>query len=156
MKTRAELLQELVQKYQLAGHKLPASPRDIARWAIDNKLLAPRPEAILNQCADEIARAMAIEYFTDTQGRRVRAKHAVVYYEGPKQHALWDDLRTAVPKHMEVAFQQRRHHILGECKQLKNDVDSYNENRKPPTPIQMIFNFSLDLEEIELAKKRAA
>jgi hypothetical protein len=29
---------------------------------------------------------------------------------------------------MEIAFQQRRQQILGDCRQLKTDVDSYNDN----------------------------
>jgi hypothetical protein len=52
---------------------------------------------------------------------------------------------------MEVAFQQRRNQIVADCLQLKNDVDSYNENRKPVSPMQMIFDFTDDLAELELA-----
>lgn len=33
----------------------------------------------------------------------------------------------------------------------KADVDSYNENRCPDNPIQMIFDFTLDLAELEAA-----
>jgi len=156
MRSRTDFLQEIVSKYLEAGHTLPASPKDIARWAIDNKHWAPQPEAMVNQCADQIARAMAAEYFTDAQGRRIRAKHAVVFPEGPKQYVLWDDIRTAEHKHIEIALQQRRHHILSECKQLKNDVDYYHENRHPLRPIQMIFDFTLDLEEMKLARKKHA
>jgi len=29
---------------------------------------------------------------------------------------------------MEIAFQQRRQQILGECRQLKTDVDNYKDN----------------------------
>lgn len=156
MKSRAEFLQDIVRKYQQTGHTLPAAPKDIARWAIDNKHWMPQPEAVVNQCADQIARAMAVEYFEDGEGRRVRAKHAVVYPEGPKQHVLWDDIRTAEHRHIEVALQQRRHHITHECKQLKNDVDYYNEYRAPTKPIQMVFDFTLDLEEMELTRRRRA
>jgi hypothetical protein len=154
MRSKIVFLQDIVRKYQKAGHALPASPKDIARWAIQNKYWAPQPEAVVTQCAEQIARAMAAEYFTDAQGRRVRTKHAVVYPEGPKQYVLWDDIRTAEHRHIEVALQQRRHHILGECKQLKNDVDYYNENRNPPKRVQMVFNFELDLQEMELARKK--
>jgi len=49
---------------------------------------------------------------------------------------------------MEVAFQQRRHQIVADCKQLRTDVDSYNENANPGEPIQMIFDFTYDLAEI--------
>lgn len=156
MRSGTDFLQEIVRKYIAGGHPLPASPKDIARWAINNKYWAPKPEAIVKQCADEIARAMAAEYFSDAQGRRIRAKHAVVFPEGPKQYALWDDIRTAEHKHIETALQQRRHHILNECKQLKNDVDYYNENRDPPRPIQMVFDFTLDLEEMALAQRKNA
>ena len=41
--------------------------------------------------------------------------------------------------------------IVGDCRQLKMDVDSYNDNRLPVQPIQMIFDFTYDLEELALA-----
>jgi hypothetical protein len=56
---------------------------------------------------------------------------------------------------MKLALQQRRVQILGDCKQLKADGDSYNENRKPVEPIQIVFDFTLDLEEMDLAKRAA-
>ena len=40
--------------------------------------------------------------------------------------------------------QQRRHQIVGDCRQLKMDVDSYNQNRTPDQPIQMIFDFTYE------------
>lgn len=157
MKSRSDFLQEIVERYQDEGNTWPTSPRDIARWAIANRHWAPQPEAIVSQCAEQLSRAMATEYFNDAQGRRVRAKHAVLYPAGQTQFVLWDDIRTAEPKHIEVALQQRRRHILHECKQLKNDVDYYNENRSPPRVVQMIFDFTLDLEEMDFARhKRSA
>jgi hypothetical protein len=50
---------------------------------------------------------------------------------------------------MEVSTANRRNQILGECHQLKNDVESYNERRCPEEPIQVEFNFTVDLEELE-------
>jgi hypothetical protein len=35
-----------------------------------------------------------------------------------------------------------------QCWQLKNDIDSYNDRRCPNEPIQMDFNFNVDLEEL--------
>ena len=63
--------------------------------------------------------------------------------------ALWDDIRTAPREHMAIAFQQRRQQIVGDCGQLKADVDSYNENKIPQAPIKMVFDFTEDLMEIE-------
>ena len=152
MRSRTDFLQEIVRKYQEAGNSLPASPKDIARWAIDNRHWAPRPEAIVSQCADQLARAMSVEYFEDAEGNRIRAKHAVVSPEGPHQYVIWDDMRTGDPRMLKVSLQQRRGHIVHECKQLKNDKDYLNTYRCPEEPMPMVFNFELDLEEMELAK----
>jgi len=92
----------------------------------------------------------------DPQGRRVRRMHPrrVDEEESPigemKQKTLWDDMTTALPEHMQVSFQQRRHMILGDCHQLKTDVDSYNENYNDSEPIQMSFEFTEDLIEMEM------
>lgn len=153
--TKNEQLQAIAKEYQSAGQKWPASTREIAEWAIKTERWVPHPSAIVNQCAEELSRAMREEYVRDSQGRKIRTKHAATYQNGTEQLVLWDDIRTASHKHMERAFQQRRQQILGDCKQLKNDVDSYNENRLPHTPIQMVFDFTIDLEEIELARKIA-
>jgi hypothetical protein len=75
--------------------------------------------------------------------------------ENGKQFTLWGDIRTATPAHMQRAFQQRRRQILGDCRQLKADVDSFNDNRRPEEPIQVVFDFTLDLAELEAARTAA-
>ena len=94
---------------------------------------------------------MREEYFTDVKGRRVRLKHPASLRRGGKQLVLWDDLRTAPRGHMHLAFQQRRQQIFGDCRQLKTDVDSYNDNHADDPPLQMIFDFTRDLAEDEAA-----
>lgn len=150
----SEQMQKMVQTYRASGERWPASTREIAQWAISTGHWVPQPSAIVAQCADQIAKALRDEYFTDPQGRRVRLNHAAQSLG--EQFVLWDDIRTAKPEHMLLAFQQRRQQILGDCKQLKNDADSYNEDRKPEVKIQMVFDFTLDLEESELTRRRAA
>ena len=92
---------------------------------------------------------MREKYYTDAQGREVRTKHAARTTRDGIQMMLWDDIRTADAAHMHIAFQQRRQQIVGDCKQLKTDVDSYNENRSPVEPIQLILNFTADVAEVE-------
>lgn len=92
---------------------------------------------------------MREEYFVDPRGRTVRAKHAARVVQNGEQLVLWEDLLTASPKHIEIAFQQRRQQVVGDCWQLKNDVDSYNDNTNPGPPIQMVFDFTPDLAEWE-------
>lgn len=150
----SEQMQKMVQTYRSSGGKWPASSREIAQWAISTRHWTPQASAIVAQCADQISKALRDEYYTDPQGRKVRINHAA--HSDGEQLVLWDDIRTATPEHMLLSFQQRRQQILGDCRQLKNDADSYNENRQPAVKIQMVFDFTLDLVESELVRKRAA
>jgi hypothetical protein len=152
--TYSEQLQTIANDY-FESHDGLASTKDIAKWAIDVGRWQPQRGSMLDQCAEELARAMREEHITDAQGRSVRAKHAARIKQGEKQITLWADIRTASREHMARAFQQRRRGILGDCRQLKSDVDSYNENRTPENPIQVIFDFSLDLAELEAARNAA-
>src|SRR6267142_6052367 len=127
-------LQRIVNDYMASGRSV-ATAREMAAWAVHNNLWKPRPADVINQCAEQLSRAMREEYIVDPQGRSVRAKHAARV----EQLVLWADIRTAEPAHMEIAFKQRRQQILGDCRQLQFDVDSFNENRKPPRPIQIVF-----------------
>jgi hypothetical protein len=102
---------------------------------------------------------MREEYYTDPQGRKVRTKHAARRVDddlsepdadGPKiQKMLWHDIRTDDADHIIQALQQRRMQIVGDCKQLKNDGDSFNDNHPSGKKIQLIFNFEDDLAEME-------
>lgn len=92
---------------------------------------------------------MREEYFNDSQGRRVRAKHPVSRRVGTEQYVLWDDIRTAPRKHMEMSFRQRRERIVGDCRQLNVDAESYNDAHPEQSRIQIVFNFVNDLLELE-------
>jgi hypothetical protein len=48
---------------------------------------------------------------------------------------------------MELAFRQRRIQIVGDCRQLKRDVDSYNDANPKLPEIPMLFDFTDDLDE---------
>jgi len=136
-----EQLQKIVTHYIEAGEEWPATARQIAAWAVSKGLWAPHPSSLVNQCAEDIAQAMREEYIVDPQGRKVRAKHAARVEQG----VLWADIRTAPRDHMGIAFKQRRRQILGDCRH----VDSFNQNRSSAEPIQMSFDFTKDLLEIE-------
>ena len=43
---------------------------------------------------------------------------------------------------------------MGDCRQLKTDVDSYNENRDPDEPVQLVLNFTEEVAEIEALEAR--
>ena len=140
-------LQNIVADYQEAGNPWPASARAIAAWVVKNRLWTMQDSDIINKCADEIARAMREEYYTDAQGRRVRAKHCATVEVSGEQMRLWDNHQTATRDFMEIAAKNRRQQIVGDCRQLKTDVDSFNENKSPEEPIKMLWDFTPDVEE---------
>lgn len=150
MYTYNEGLQRIVRDYRENGQPWPATARQIAGWAISNGSWKPQRSELVNQCAEHIARAMREEYFVDPQVRSVRAKHAARTESEGEQLVLWADIRTASREHMTIALKQRRQQIVHDCRQLKVDADSFNENRSPLQPIQISFDFTADLEELEL------
>lgn len=151
MATYAKQLQNIVAQYRAAGNSWPAASKAIADWAISQGLWELHAAAAVAKCAEDISRAMREEYITDKKGRRVRAKHPAMVRHHGEQMVLWDDMRTASRAHMKLSFQQRRLQIVGDCRQLKTDVDSYNDHHSRDEPIQMVFDFTNDLAELEAA-----
>ena len=150
--TYSEQLQSIVGEYIADGQNWPATSTQIAAWAIPRGRWKPQRSSLIRQFAEQLSRAMREEYIRDPQGRVVRAKHAARV----EQKSLWADIRTAGRKHMQIAFKQRRQQILGDCRQLKADVDSFNENRSPAAPIQLILDFTHDVAELEMLDKPLA
>ncbi len=150
--TLREEQQAIANQYIEAHDGQPAPIRDIAAWAIRNNLWHPQPSDLVSQCAEHIARAMREELYIDPQGRRVRSKHAARIEQEGKQTTFWADIRTAPHEHIVIAFRQRRKQVVDDCRNLKLDVDSYNENRKPNTQIPMSFDFTQDLAEMAAAE----
>jgi hypothetical protein len=153
MKTKTQFLWDITVRYRDAGEAWPTTAKNIAAWAIRAKLWAPSPRNLIDQCAGELAAAMREEFFTDDQGRRVRKKHAirevVALPEGKHDQMIWVDIEDASPVQMDLAFQYRRRQVLGDCTQLKRDLDSYNENYNTGDQLRICFDFSEDLAELE-------
>jgi len=145
--------QKIVAKYRASNQPWPATATDIARWAIGKKLWQIHPGRVVRQCADQIAEAMRQEYITDPQGRRVRVKHVAPYPDKGQLSLKWDDMRTAGHRHMQMAFAYKRQLIVSDCRQLKLEIDSYNENYNKEKPIQGFFDFTDDLAELEIQAK---
>lgn len=148
MTTFNDQLVRIVEDYRAAGEPWPATAEQMAEWAVGQARFQLTRGMAINQCKEKIARAMRLEHVKDRKGRSVRKYYAARFRENGQLVMKWDDLDAPRP-FMEVSTANRRNQILGECHQLKNDVDSYNERRCPEQPIQIEFNFTVDLEELE-------
>jgi hypothetical protein len=159
MSSYNESLQRFFALYKEAGHEGSPSTKDVARWAYENGLWQPRTSDVINVLAEDLSRAWREEYRTDAKGRRYRAKHPVRKSVGGKQLFLWEDMDTAPQEHMVTAFSQRRQQIVGDCVQLRVDIDAYNDKNPGSLPIQTSLNFTHDVEEALLGddeEKKAA
>lgn len=150
MATQAEQLQMIWRVYEEAGNPTPAPLHDVAEWAVKEGFWKHRPTDLVKECAAALADALRQEYYTDKQGRRVRAKHAARVERNGEQMVFWADMRRAPREYMELSLKQRRQQIVSDCQQLKSDADSYNENHPKERAIQLIFDFTRDLQELEL------
>ncbi len=149
-------MQRIVQEYRAAGQPWPAMAKEIAAWAISRGKWVMPATAVLNRCSQDIAEAMGELYFTDKKGRRVRALHPATVQRQGVLCTEWDDLRTASRSHMVLSFQQHRRRIVGECRELNTARMSWNDSHLNCEPIQISFNFTMDLAELEAGDEDAA
>ncbi len=141
------ILQQFADEYFAETGKESATTKEIARWAIKTGRWEAPTDLALRQCRQDFSRAMREQYITDDNGQPVRAKHVARIVRDSQQLHLWSDIRHASHKHMAVALQQRREQIVGDCRQLHRDVNFYNSRHPDLTPIQMVFDFTDDVEE---------
>lgn len=147
MATKSEQLQQLYHQHQQMHGGVPHTAYQVIKWAVENgRIDIPDidPFAVM---ADDMARALREEVATDNQGRRYRRNHAIRVTKNGVQLALWAELETAPRDHMLKAFAQRRRSIVGDCVQLRLDVDAYNDMHQEIEPIQMVLDFTLDVDE---------
>ena len=143
-----EQLLRIVEDYRAAGEPWPATREQMAEWAVANDRYQLTRGMAVSQCAEKISRAMGLEHVKDNQGRSVRKYYAArVRENGATGHEMGRS-KCRAPFHG-GSCRKSKESGLGQCWQLKNDIDSYNERRCPDQPIQMDFNFNVDLEELE-------
>jgi hypothetical protein len=148
MATFNDQILKIVEDYREAGMPWPASKTEIGEWAVANDRYQLTRGMAINQAADKIGRAMGLDHVRDKKGRSIRRYYSARVRENGQLVMKWDDYNASRP-FMEVSSANRRNQILGECRQLKTDMDSYSERKCPEAPIQVNFNFNIDLEELE-------
>lgn len=160
MSAYSDQVKSYIERYKReVGSNGLIDPHDLAGWAYKNGLHKPNVKTIIDVIAADIAQVFREEYRTDGN-RRYRAKHAATTKYGSKTLSLWGDLDdpNAPHEHFVKSFGQRRQQIVGDCFQLKTDSDVYNDHRKPEVPVQIVLDFTLDVEELQhsAARRNAA
>ncbi len=151
--TRKEKNMKIVKQFEEEHQRKPFDLHEVYFWATDKGLWHPPIDLVERKFIEEVAIALREEYITADDGSRVRYYHAVTR---GRQGALWANLHNGSKDHLFEAFTQRRGQSLGDCRQLKSDIDHCNQKRFDDLPIQMSFNFDADLAEEEAYRKMKA
>ncbi len=144
MTKRAQLLR-IRDGYRAANNDQPATAREMADWAVAQKMYKLPSYATERKCAEELADAMRQEHMT-AGGRRVRTMHSWPEAQG----TLWDHIKTITRDNMQLSLALKRNGIVGEVKQIKTDLDYFNDLHADEPPLQTSFNFEKDLEDAGL------
>ena len=89
-----ETLLHIVDQYRAAGLPWPATAKQLASFALEEKLYEAHQGRLLSLVAEEFSRAMREQYIKDPQGRSVRAKHVARLVVEGEQKRLWDGIDT--------------------------------------------------------------
>jgi hypothetical protein len=157
MATYNEQLQRTWRLYEEDHGHPAASAREVVIWGVSQGMISLARRDPYNQLAEDMSRALREQYSTDAKGRRYRANHTVRVYKNGVQITFWAMMDFAPPSHMEKAFTQRREQIVGDCLQLKIDVDVYNYAHSDQPGLPLILDFTDDVEErLQLERRKAA
>lgn len=152
MATKNEKLQAAWHSYERIRKHVPTGTKEAVRWAVHEGLLELPTIDPYEVLAGQMATALREEMATNEKGQRYRVNHAVRITRGGVQQTMWATMGFAPHDHMERAFTQRREQIVGDCVQLKIDVDTYNALKPQNLPkVQLVLDFTDDVAERELA-----
>lgn len=157
--SRKEQDLKIVRQFEQIHQRKPFDLHEIYYWAKSMGLWFAPKDLEEKKFVEELAQVLREEYITADDGSKVRYYYAVT--KG-RQGALWGNLDTASRDHIGESLKQKRDQSLADCRQTKNDMDYVNRKRFQGNPIQMSFNFDLDLaeeeayREMQAKKKKAA
>jgi hypothetical protein len=150
--SRKEQNLNLVKQFEKEHQRKPFELHEIYRWAKKKGLWEAPADLAEKKFVEEVARDLREVYIDDGEGGRVRYYHAVIKGNGA-QGTLWANVWDSPKPNLEKGFSQRRQQSLGDCRQLKADINFVNKKRFQDAPITMSFNFDEDLAEEEALKR---
>jgi hypothetical protein len=121
---------------------------EVARWAVARGWPLPKPTDPIERLAQEFSKAAREEIRHDSKtGKPYRANHAITFTQDNRQTARWFDIDEDPPRpKMLKSLVQRREQMVGDGLQLALDASHWNGAHPKDEPIQLSFDFTLDIE----------
>lgn len=138
--------QNIIALYRKRTGKNEITMREVAEFATKVlKMELPVPPDPLDILAKKLATAAREETRKDkTTNRPYRVNHAIPL---GSQQTLWVDIDNATRSQMHKSLTNRRNQIIGDALQLDSDAEHWNNINPDEQPIQMILDFTDDVEE---------
>lgn len=153
MSTYDENMLRIWEQYQQDVSPDPTDLRDMGAWARKKGLWSPRLIDVDTTFARDMADVLRKQVRTDEAGRKYRA---FIPAPGKGRDGLplfkWADIDVAPRSHVEKGIQGERRQIANDCFALAMKVDHYNAKHLEEEPLQIVFNFEEDIEEMKIAK----
>lgn len=149
MTTKNEMWQRLVQLYKTeTGNKI-VDMDDVAEWAIKRGVDAPKPKSPKELLSARLAQAQREEHNIDSEtGWSYRVNHAIRRTKSDgTQFTLWGSLDDFNRDQMHLSLTNRRQQMIGDGVQLKIDEHVWNNRNPNEAPLQMVMDFTDDIEE---------
>lgn len=146
---RNERLQGLIQLYKTETGLKAFDCERIADWAIARGATLPKPKTARELFSAQLADAARAEYRLDAKtGLSYRANHALRNRDTTgRQFTLWVDIEDATRPQMLYSLTSRRQQMVGDAVHLKIDEMIWNDRHSAEEPIQLVMNFTDDVEE---------
>lgn len=153
MATKNEQAAAIIDRYIEEVNPNPVSMDEITDWALRNNLYRPEPQDVRKMCREALAAGARAQKRFDGK-RWYRAKHTIRTNIGGVQLNLWADIdKNASRSFMEKSLGQRRRAVVDDCFNMKMDADHFNDANPDKPPIQLIFDLTDDVLELEAAMK---
>jgi len=110
----------------------------------------PPPLTPRDRLAKDLARAAREETRYDpVLKHRYRVNHQYPGERNGEPTRFWDDIDKAPRENMFLSLQLRRRQMLGDGFQLSLDLEHWNRINSDKEPIQVVFDFREDIEELK-------
>ncbi|MES2101453.1 MAG: hypothetical protein V4569_16630 [Pseudomonadota bacterium] len=147
MQTKAEQRQALIRLYCEEHATVSWEMHDVAEWAIKTHgVIPPTPKTPTALLAELLSAAAREESGKDeVTGRPYRVNLAVTTWVGGEQMTLWHTLNDAPRPVAHKGLKQRREQVVGDVVSIADDQDHWNRLHPADEPIQLPFDFELDV-----------
>lgn len=131
---------------------------EVTRFELEGRKVMALGNIAARECARHGVEYIAVMFFESKRERMNRADSNRAFIPAKTKDKdgaplfKWADIDLAPRAHVEKGVQGERRSIVNDCFALAMKIDHYNATHPSEEPLQIIFNFEEDIEEMKIAK----